>query len=372
MTTPHAAGRTFVAVVAACLWAAPARADESFAEVAQSINNKMVKLFGSGGFRGLAHYGTGILVTSDGYILTVAAPMLETRELRVHLSDGRRYHAKVVVLEPELDVALVKIDTKEKLDLPFFDIAAAAKKPMADAGTGILAFSNEFEIATRDEPVSVQRGIISAITQLKGRRGVHAATFHGNVYVVDAITNNPGAAGGLLATRKGQLLGLIGKELRNELTNTWINYAVPIQTTAKVEGEKGKERTISILEIVEKKEKYKPAPQIANKDKADNYHGITLVANVVELTPPFVEDVAPNSPAAKAGLQPDDLIVYVNGEQVGNISDLEKLFGHVRPEETVKLEVRRGDRLQTLTMVMAKPLVPRKPKKEPKPDKDKD
>src|SRR5262249_13965535 len=210
-----------------------------------------------------------------GYILTVAAPMLDTRDLRVHLSDGRRYHAKLVVQEPELDIALVKIDTKEKLELPYFDILAEAKKPMADAGTGILAFSNEFEIATRDEAMSVQSGIISAITQLKGRRGVHEATFHGNVYVVDAITNNPGAAGGLLATRKGQVLGLIGKELRNELTNTWINYAIPIQTTAKVEEENGKERIISIVEIIEKKEKYKAAPKIANKDKADNYHGIT-------------------------------------------------------------------------------------------------
>jgi len=372
MTKPHAVGRAFVAVVAACLWATPARADESFAEIAQSINNKMVKLFGSGGFRGLAHYGTGILVTADGYILTVAAPMLDTRDLRVHLSDGRRYHAKVVVTEPELDVALVKIDTKEKLELPFFDVFAEAKKPMADAGTGILAFSNQFEIATRDEPVSVQRGIISAITQLKGRRGVHEATFHGNVYVVDAITNNPGAAGGIITTRKGQVLGLIGKELRNELTNTWINYAIPIQTTAKVEDDKGKERTISLVEIVERKENYKPAPKLANKDKADNYHGMTLVANVVELTPPYVEDVAPNSPAARAGLQPDDLIVYINGEQIGNINDLEKLFGRIRPEEKVTLEVRRGDKLQTLTMVMGKPLVPKKPKKEPKPEKDKD
>src|SRR5438876_12441837 len=117
MTKPHAVRRTFAVLVAACLWVVPARADESFAEVSQSINNKMVKLFGSGGFRGLAHYGTGILVTSDGYILTVAAPMLDTRDLRVHLSDGRRYHAKMVVTEPELDVALVKIDTKEKLEL---------------------------------------------------------------------------------------------------------------------------------------------------------------------------------------------------------------------------------------------------------------
>jgi len=373
MTKPHASRRALiVALLAACLWTAPARADDSFAEITQEINSKTVKLFGSGGFKGLAHYGTGVLVSADGYILTVATPMLDTRELRVHLSDGRRYLAKLVVQEPELDVALVKIETKDKLELPYFDFAAEVKKALADSGTGVLAFSNEFEIATRDEPVSVQRGVVSSISQLRGRRGIHAAAFRGNVYVLDAITNNPGAAGGPVTTRQGKLIGLIGKELKNELTSTWINYAIPLQTTAKVLDEKDKERTISIAEILDQKEKYERAPNNANKDLADNYHGITLVVNPVELTPPFVEDVAPNSPAAKAGLQPDDLIVYVNGEQVGNINDLEKMFGHIRPDEKVTLEVRRGDKLQTLTMVMAKPLVPKKIKKEPKPEKDKD
>src|SRR5262249_60785484 len=100
--------------------------------------------------------------------------------------------------------------------------------------------------------------------------------------------------------------------------------------------------------------------------------GISVGAKVVELTPRFVEEVAPASPAAKAGLQPDDLIVYVNGEQIGNITDLEKLFGRIRPEEKVTLEVRRGDKLTTLNMIMGKPLVAKKPKKEPKPDKDRD
>jgi serine protease Do len=359
------------AALLACLWANPARADESFAEVSRQVNSKMVKLFGAGGFRGLVAYGSGIIVHKDGWILTVDVPMLGSRDLRVHLADGRRYHAKVVVAEPQLDIALVKIDTKEKdLDLPFFDLAAEAKKPMVEAGTSVLAFSNQFEIATRDEPMSVQQGTISAIAKLQGRRGVHAASFHGQVYVLDAITNNPGAAGGVLTTTSGRLLGLIGKELRNELTNTWINYAIPIQTAQTVTEDNDKKRTVTIAEVVEKKEKYKPVPKNVNANKADNYHGITLVANVVELTPPYVEEIDPGSPAAKAGLQPDDLIVYVNGEQAGCINDLDAIFGRIRPGETVKLEVRRGDMLTTLTMVMAKPLVIKKPKKPVKLEKD--
>jgi S1-C subfamily serine protease len=357
------------ALAAACLWAAPARADDSFAEVAQQVNSKMVKIFGSGGFRGLAAYGTGLIVSPDGYVLTISTPMLDTADLRVHLSDGRRYHAKVVMTEPELNVALVKIESKEKLELPFFDIAEAVKQPMAEPGSGVLAFSNQFEIATRDEQMSVQRGLIAAVSKLQGRRGIHEVTFQGNVYVIDAITNNPGAAGGVVTTRKGRLLGMIGKELRNELTNTWINHAIPIQTKAEVVDDKDVKRTISIAELVEKKEKYVVTTTNKNREKADNYHGITLVSNVVELTPPFVEDIAPESPGAKAGLQADDLIVYVDGEQVSSINELEKIFGRIRPNQEVKLEVRRRDKLTTLTLKMGEPLTKKKPRK-PTTDKD--
>src|SRR5262249_50601656 len=220
----------------------------------------------------------------------------------------------------------------------------------ADAGTGVLAFSNQFEIATRDEPVSIQRGTVAAVARLQGRRGVHEASFHGNVYVLDAITNNPGAAGGVVTTRNGELLGLIGTQLRNERTNTWINYAIPLQTAIEVAEQDDKKRTVSIVEVVEKKEKDVVTKVEKNANRADNYHGITLVANVVELTPPYVEEVAPESPAAKAGVQPDDLIVYVKRAQAGSINDLTKMFGRIRPGETVKLEVRRGDKLTTLTM----------------------
>src|SRR5581483_5024747 len=201
---------------------APIRADESFAKVADQVNQKLVKLFGAGGIRGLASYGTGIIVSPDGYILTAASHILDTPDLRVHLWDGTRYYAKVVAIEPQLDVALVKIDSKEKLELAYFDVAAAAKRPTAEAGTNVLAFSNEFQIATRDEPMSVMRGVIAAYAKLYGRIGIFEAAYKGDVYVIDAITNNPGAAGGALTTRKGELLGILGKELRNEQTNTWL------------------------------------------------------------------------------------------------------------------------------------------------------
>lgn len=357
-----------IAVVA--FLATAARADTPYAEVGDQVNTKLVKIFGSGGIKGLVAYGTGIVVHKEGYILTVASHLLDTRDLRVHLPDGRRYsNCKVIVIEPELDVALIKIDTKEKLDIPFFDVSAAAKKPVVKPGTKVLAFSNQFEIATRDEPLSIQRSLVEAITKLHGRRGIHEVSFNGNVYVLDAITNNPGAAGGAMTTREGELLGIIGKELKNELSNTWINYAVPIQTAVEVEELDGKKRTVSIVEIVEKREKYAVIRRDRTKEKAENFTGITLVPNVVEFTPPFVEEVMPGSPAAKAGLQVDDLIVYVDGEQIASINELNQILSKVRPDTPMKIEVRRGDTLKTLSMVMGKPLQRKPVPKTPVVDK---
>jgi serine protease Do len=334
---------------------AQARADKSVADVAEQVNKKMVKLWGSGGLKGLAAYGTGFFVNKDGYILTVYSHILETPDLRVHLPNGDKYHAKVVCVEPELDVALLKLDTKEKIELKddeYFDVEKASNQPLAEVGATILGFSNEFEIASRDEPMSVQQGSVASYSKLYGRIGIHEASFTGNVYVIDAITNNPGAGGGVVTSRKGELLGIIGKELRNELTNTWINYAVPIGTklTVRLEGDQTKE--IKILDLVREKENYKPVP-MRPKTGGGGYTGIVLVPNPVERTPPYVEDVVPGSPGEKAGLKPDDLIVYVDGQPVISINAFKDTLERYHPKDKIKLEVRRGDKLTTLTLELA-------------------
>src|SRR5690348_6731874 len=134
-----------IALAVLCLLPSLATAEESFAQICDKVNPKLVKLFGAGGFRGLQSYGTGILISADGYILTINSHILNTQDLRVHLADGTHYHGKVVATEPELDVALVKIgDSKLKVeDLPFFDVVEAARRPLAEPGTGVLAFSNQ-------------------------------------------------------------------------------------------------------------------------------------------------------------------------------------------------------------------------------------
>jgi serine protease Do len=164
----------------------------------------------------LEAYQSGFLISAEGHVLTAFSYVLDSDTVTVTLDDGRKFDATLLGAEPRLDVAVLKIDSTE---LPFFDLKQAA--------TGVLAFSNLFSVAVGDEPVSVLHGIVSAVTSLDARRGVFETPYQGPVYVLDAMTNNPGAAGGALTNMQGQLLGMLGKELRNSRTNTWLNYAVP-------------------------------------------------------------------------------------------------------------------------------------------------
>jgi serine protease Do len=343
--------------VAALLLAGVAFAQDPFAATVAKVNQRMVKLFGSGGFKGVASYGTGIVVSPRGHVLTVAAPMLDSQNVRVHLADGRRFdNVKVIAQEPLLDLALLKIPLDEKEQLPYFDVSEAAKRQPGQVGDFVLAFSNQFQIATRDEPMTVQRGVVAAYSRLQGRRGVHEAPYTGDVYVVDMICNNPGAAGGALVTRKGELLGIVGKELKNNLTDTWINYAVPVQGRVEVQ-EKEAKKTISLVDFVTKgmKGEWKQAEPVVVKG-ARSFHGMVLVPDVVDRTKTDVDKVMAGSPAAKAGVHPDDLVVYINGEQVGYIKVFNEIMSKLGPGSRITVEVRRGDKLKTIEMELKEPL----------------
>src|SRR4051812_37038176 len=102
------------AFVAAAAFPAAGRAADPFNELAEKTNQKMVKVFGAGGFSRLNNYGTGIIISPDGHVLTVASQLLDTSELVVHLYDGRRLKAQVIVVEPELDAAIIKIRVEGK------------------------------------------------------------------------------------------------------------------------------------------------------------------------------------------------------------------------------------------------------------------
>ena len=215
--------RGAVVVAVGVLWCSlQVDAAQTFAPTIQSVHPKLVKIYGAGGIEGLEAYQSGFLISAQGHVLTVWSYVLDTEYVTVVLDDGRKFEAQLVGADPRIEIAVLKV---EATDLPFFDLNTAVE---LEPGARVLAFSNVFAVAAGDEPVSVLHGCVAARTPLTARRGAFATNYRGPAYVLDAMTNNPGAAGGALTDRQGRLAGVLGKELRNALDNTWLNYALPV------------------------------------------------------------------------------------------------------------------------------------------------
>lgn len=315
---------------AAPLWAGAGAMPGSWAATADQCQGRMVKVYGAGGLRGLEAYQSGFLISATGHVLTVWSYVLDTDYITVVLGDGRKFEAKLLGADPKLETAVLKIEAE---DLPHFDLAASQQ---AEVGSRVLAFSNLFGVAAGDEPSSVQHGSIAAITQLDARRGTFETPYHGPVYVIDAITNNPGAAGGALTDRSGQLVGMLGKELRNAQNSTWLNYAIPI---AELRGTV--QQILAGKVLTERDERLsKPDHPLRLTDL-----GIVLVPDVLERTPPYVDSIYPGSPAAKAGVRSDDLVVYVGQHLVPSRRALADELAAIEAGGELKLVLMRGQEL---------------------------
>lgn len=314
----------------------PADAQTSFAEVVHATQPKIVKIFGAGGLRGLEAYQSGFLISGQGHILTVWSYVLDSDAVTVYLNDGRKFPAAVVGMDPRSEVAVLKVEAN---DLPHFNLEETAVLP---AGVRVLAFSNMYGVALGNEPASVVHGIVAAKTDLAARRGAFQTNYRGPAYVLDAMTNNPGAAGGALTDRRGRLAGLLGKELRSSTSNIWLNYAIPIG-----------ELEPAIDEIIAGK--FRPMPREEGEKKPKEAHtlaalGIHLVPDFLHRTPPFVESVKPLSPAAKAGVRPDDLILFVNSRVVPSCKLLVDELTFIDRLDPVKLTIQRGQELLEIAL----------------------
>ncbi|MDX1944021.1 MAG: S1C family serine protease [Pirellulaceae bacterium] len=303
----------------------------SFAQVIDEAQPKIVKIFGAGGLRGLEAYQSGFLISGQGHILTVWSYVLDSDAITIYLNDGRKYTAEVVGMDPRTEIAVLKIDAE---NVPHFNLDAAVE---LETGSRVLAFSNLYGVAFGNEPASVLKGAVAAKADLAARRGAFETNYRGTAYVLDAMTNNPGAAGGALTDHRGNLAGLLGKELRSSLSNIWLNYAIPISAIATPA-----EQIIA--------GKFRPMPRDENVKKPKDSHslallGIQLVPDFLPKTPPFVESVRPASPAAKAGIRPDDLILFVNDRVVPSCKQLADELTFIDRLDAVRLTIQRGQEL---------------------------
>jgi serine protease Do len=307
----------------------------SWFSVIRSVQEKVVKIYGAGGIAGLESYQTGVMVSPEGHVLTAWSTVLDADSVVVVTTQGQRVDATLVGVDPALEIAVLKADLT---DMPFFSLKEAAE---AELGSRVLAVTNLFGIATGNEAPSVQKGSVLAKSDLKERRGRSGVVYQGPIYVVDAMTNNPGAAGGALTDWNGNLVGLVGKELRDQQTNTWLNYAIPVSqlkdSVAALVSGKSVAKVDATEEIVAD-----PHELIAL--------GIILVPDVLVKTPAYVDRITPASVAERAGLQPDDLIIMVQNQRIDSQTKLRNLLGKLKRTDPLSIMIQRGTELKLLKL----------------------
>lgn len=318
-----------------CVAACPARGaaqSGSFSDTVVGVLPHVVKIYGSGGLKGLEAYQSGFLISGEGHVLTVWSYVLDAEEyINVVLDDGSRYPATIVNHDPELEIAILKIDATE---LPHFDLAEAVE---LQPGARVLAFSNLFGIAAGGEPASVQHGHVAATDQLSARRDAAPTLYSGRVYFLDAMTNNPGAAGGVLTDRNGRLAGILGKELRNAMDNTWVNYAIPI---AKL--------TDSVNSILAGRAPPRHESDTAQRPATPHTLrslGIILIPDILTKTPAFVDQLLPGKPAEQAGLKQDDLVLFVDDRMISSCKEFAEELAFIDRIDPVQLTVQRDQQL---------------------------
>ena len=300
----------------------------SFRKVVRQVQAKLVKIVGGGGVQGWGSYQSGVCISEDGYILTSWSYVLEAENVTVTLDDGQKFSASLVGYDPQIEIAVLKIDVN---GLSHFKLDSAVP---AKLGSRVLAFSNLYGVATGDEPVSVQKGVVSAVTKLSSRRGAFESAYNGDVYLVDAIINNPGASGGVVCDRKGRLLGVIGKELRDNSLDTWLNFAIPISSVASSVQEIRDGRAI----VQDRSDQRKPSEPMSL-----NLLGLVLVPNVVDRTPPFIDRIVAGSVAASVDLRIDDLVISVNDKLCPSVKDVKDELEYIDRDSTLRLTVRRNN-----------------------------
>ena len=263
--------------------------------------------------------GSGVIISSDGFIATNNHVVQGADEVVVALDDGRELRAKVVGRDPQTDIAVIKVDAK---DLPAITFADSNN---IEVGDRVLAIGNPFGIGE-----TVTTGIVSA----KGRRPGLGLDYEDFVQTDAAI--NPGNSGGALVDIDGRLIGINTAILSRSGGFQGVGLAVPSNLVSQVADGLVKNGKVVRGYLGVSTQDVTPALAESLELKARNG---ALVAEVV-----------PDSPAAKAGLKNGDVITSLNGQSVEDSHKLSLTVGSIAPGTNLNLEVIRDGKPQKLSV----------------------
>ncbi len=267
--------------------------------------------------------GSGVIITEDGYIVTNNHVVQNASELEVTLNNNKSYKATLVGTDSKMDIALLKVETEEKLPYATFGNSDNIK-----VGEWVLAVGNPYNLTS-----TVTAGIVSAKARNLSKDGLQS-------FIQTDAAVNPGNSGGALVNTRGELIGI--NTMISSMTGSYVGYsfAVPSNITRKI-----------IEDIMEYGNVQRGVLGVQGGE-LNSY--VSKELGVSETQGFYVNSVVEKSGAEKAGLKKGDIIVDIDNRPINSFADLTAAIATKRPNDVVQVGIHRNGKNLTLPVKLSK------------------
>ncbi|MFP3753602.1 DegQ family serine endoprotease [Cupriavidus sp. SIMBA_020] len=262
--------------------------------------------------------GSGFIVSSDGLILTNAHVVDNATEVTVKLTDRREFKAKVLGADPQTDIAVIRIDAK---NLPTVRLGDPSK---IRVGEPVLAIGSPYGFEN-----TVTAGIVSAKS-----RSLPDDTYV--PFIQTDVAVNPGNSGGPLFNQRGEVIGINSQIYSQTGGYQGLSFAIPINVATKVQ-----EQLVAHGKVT--RGRLGISVQEVNQALAQSF-------NLPKPAGALVNSIEPDSPAARSGLKPGDVIVQLGDDVIDHSGDLPEHVADMKPGTQTQLKVIRKGEPLTLTV----------------------
>lgn len=271
--------------------------------------------------------GSGVIVSSDGYIATNNHVVANAENIVVKLYDNREYVAKLIGTDPTTDIALVKIDAD---NLPYIKYGNSDE---IRVGEWVLAVGNPFDLAS-----TVTAGIVSAKS-----RNINILNSQGKGMQIEAFIQtdaavNPGNSGGALVNLKGELVGINTAIATPTGAYAGYSFAVPVSLVKKVVND------LKDYGIVQR--------ALLGVNIRDIDASLAEEKGIKTIKGVYIAGVGENSAAQEAGIKSGDVIVKVDGIKVNTVAQLQEQIGRSRPGDKVDITYVRSGKEKTVKVTL--------------------
>lgn len=292
----------------------------------RTVSNPIMEYFyGSQGGQQQEQIGTGsgVIISEDGYIVTNNHVIKDANELEVTLNNNKAYKARLIGTDSKMDIALLKIDTDEKLPYSTF-----ADSDQVKVGEWVLAVGNPYNLTS-----TVTAGIVSAKARNLDTNGIQS-------FIQTDAAVNPGNSGGALVNTRGELVGI--NTMISSQTGSYVGYsfAVPSNITKKI-----------IEDLMEFGNVQRGILGIEGNELNSR---VSKELGVNDTEGFYIGKVTKNSGAEKAGLQKGDIVKKLDTQKINSFSELSGYISTKRPNDKVQVTFIRNGETKSVSVTLVK------------------